>query len=189
MDCVFYDFETTGIFSGEESTAEICRIEAIKCRDNAIIDRFSTFVNVKNRVRESVAEYIGISEESLENAPNLLSAIKSFEYFCKNSMIFGYRTDLDDGLFEYHLGERARFLKDKAVDIYPSVKDQYGELIENYDFDEKKNSVFEKFDIRRKTKKNSLTVENVCRYFGIDKNLSYPEKLFEISVKLNNMPL
>ena len=183
---IYYNIETTGLYVGEdaEANAEICKIEAIKCADNAIIGTFSTFVRCSNKIGATVREYVGITDEMLEKAPGVKDAISAFVDFVGEDKIAGYYVGFDLRFIEYYANEYVEFFKERFIDLFPLVEKTYGEQIRNFRFDESGGKKPLKSIVPKREKKNSLTVENVCKFFGIDSNFSAPEQLFLIAKKI-----
>lgn len=175
---VFYDLETTGV--SVDDGAEISMINAIKCRNNAIIGRFSTLVKCNETLSEAVEALTGITNEMLENAPSITAALKNFKEFIGDALLFGYKTDFDFPFFEKADKDFAGFLRERTTDLYPIVKAKHGEAIQNYQFKDKLDEIRAKTGGKERKRLNSLTISNVCKYFGIDENISEAEKLHSI---------
>lgn len=183
---IYFDIETTGLDCGPDSkeNAEFCRIEAIKCANNAIIDRFSTFVRCNNPIKKEVSALTGITDEMLVDAPDVSAAIDDFIAFAGDDKLVGYNVDFDMLFIRYYAPDAAEFFKDRVIDLFPSVEKSYGEQIRNFQFNDIIDEILIKKGGGRRQMKNALTLENVCRFFDISSDLSSSEALFYISQKL-----
>ncbi|MHB1315548.1 MAG: PolC-type DNA polymerase III [Christensenellales bacterium] len=94
---VVFDLETTGLDPLRE---EIIEIGAIKIRQGAILDSFSTFVNPKKRVPAEITKLTGITDDMVRNAPSLFEALGSFKNFCQNACLVAHNASFDMGFLQ-----------------------------------------------------------------------------------------
>ncbi|MDI6602096.1 MAG: PHP domain-containing protein, partial [Thermoanaerobacteraceae bacterium] len=95
---VVVDIETTGLSSNND---EIIEIGAVIVKNFNVIDRFDTFklsitdVKPLKGIPANITKLTGISEEMVENAPSLETAIKMFKEFAKNNVIVAHNAGFD----------------------------------------------------------------------------------------------
>ena len=100
---VVIDVETTGL---NPSYDFIIELSAVKIKNNAIIDTFSTLVKPDEALYEDeysneyfvddfITELTGITDEMLENAPYISDVLEQFLSFVGDSIIVGHNVNFD----------------------------------------------------------------------------------------------
>lgn len=100
---VVIDVETTGL---NPSYDFIIELSAVKIKNNAIIDTFSTLVKPDEALYEDessneyyvddfITELTGITNEMLKNAPYISDVLEQFLSFVGNSIIIGHNVNFD----------------------------------------------------------------------------------------------
>lgn len=109
--CVI-DIETTGLDSKYD---EIIEISALKVRNNKVIDQYTNLVKPKQRIfvdndekdfcvengekvkyiDEFITDLTGITNQMLQNAPNISEVLQSFNEFIKDDVLIGHNVNFD----------------------------------------------------------------------------------------------
>ena len=114
-DYTLIDIETTGLSPFFD---EIIEIGAIKYRNNVPIDTFSTLIKPNYPISDFIAELTGITNEMLENAPNISSVLKEFYNFIENEILVGYNINFDiNFLYDSFLEEHSIYLSNNFIDV------------------------------------------------------------------------
>lgn len=92
LDFVSIDIETTGFSSIFD---EIIELGAAKYRNGKIVDTFSSLVHPHNPVDDFITGLTGISNEMLEEAPELSSILPAFLDFIGNDVLVGHNVNFD----------------------------------------------------------------------------------------------
>ena len=98
---VAVDLETTGLEAKRDKIIEIGAIHVVKGRE---IAAFHSMVNPHRRLKEQITELTGITDDMVENAPDIGDIIEEFAEFCGQAPLLGHRI-----MFDYS------FLKRSAV--------------------------------------------------------------------------
>lgn len=122
-DYCVVDIETTGLDSKYD---EIIEISALKIRNNKVVEQYTNLVKPKQRIfvdddendyfiedgekvkyiDEFITDLTGITNEMLQNAPDISEVLPSFNDFVSNDIIIGHNVNFDinflyDNYMEY----------------------------------------------------------------------------------------
>jgi len=97
---VAFDLETTGFNADKD---KIIEIGAVKIRDGEIVDDFNILINPKIKLPQRIIEITGITDNMLENCPEIDKALDGFFEFCKDCILVAHNVKFD-----------IAFLKNKA---------------------------------------------------------------------------
>ncbi|PID98970.1 exonuclease [Candidatus Saccharibacteria bacterium] len=86
------DIETTGLDTTFDSIIEL---SAIKVKDGSVIDTFSTLVNPERPLDGFITELTGITDDLLQNAPTIETALGSFMEFLGSDVVVGHNVNFD----------------------------------------------------------------------------------------------
>jgi DNA polymerase-3 subunit epsilon len=89
---VGFDTETTGKYP---LSAEICELAAVKWRGGQVIDTFQTLLKPRELMGAEVIAIHGITNDMVENAPNISSQIGLFHQFIQNSILIAHHAPFD----------------------------------------------------------------------------------------------
>lgn len=107
---VCIDLETTGL---NPKTDKIIEIGAVKVIDGEIVGSYSSYVNPGRRLEERIIALTGISQEQVDDAPDIEQVLPQLLDFLEDLPILGHRV-----LFDYS------FLKKAAVNGKQSFEKQ-----------------------------------------------------------------
>lgn len=95
-DFIIIDIETTGYFPKYDRIIEVA---GIKYRSNIEIDRFSSLVKPYGYSYGDIDEYIesltGITNDMINNAPDIKDILKEFKTFLGDSILIGHNVNFD----------------------------------------------------------------------------------------------
>lgn len=89
---VFLDFETTGLEIGKDSLIEI---GALKIDEEGYEHTFQTFIKPPDPISEHISKITGITQDLVDDAPDLVSSLKKLVSFIGSSKIIAHNTDFD----------------------------------------------------------------------------------------------
>ena len=110
---VVFDLETTGL---NEKQEQIIEIGAARIKDFKIVEKFQSFVNPHKKIPEKIVTLTGITNEMVDNAPEIQDVLKEFKEFCKDTVLVAHNASFDMKFLCEH-GERYNIVFDNpAVD-------------------------------------------------------------------------
>lgn len=92
QDYTIIDIETTGLSPEYD---EIIELAAIRVRNNTITETFSSLVQPTFEIDEFITELTGITNEMLEDAPDISSALPKFIDFIADDILIGHNVNFD----------------------------------------------------------------------------------------------
>ncbi len=101
---VVFDFETTGLDSQYD---RIIEVGAQKIVNFEVVDEFSSFVQVKDRLSPVVTQLTGITEKMLEGEPPIEEILPKFLKFIDGSLLVAHNASFDMSFLKaeaYRLG-------------------------------------------------------------------------------------
>jgi DNA polymerase-3 subunit alpha (Gram-positive type) len=111
-DYTVVDIETTGLAKDYHKITEIA---AIKVKNNQIKDKFEELVNPRTRIPSFITNLTGISNEMVENKPDIKVILPQFLEFLEDDVMIAHNATFDHGFLsanaKYHL--QKDFLNDK----------------------------------------------------------------------------
>ncbi|MDQ0214264.1 DNA polymerase-3 subunit alpha (Gram-positive type) [Oikeobacillus pervagus] len=91
---VVFDVETTGLSAVYDSIIELA---AVKIHDGEIIDRFEAFANPHHRLSATTIELTGITDDMVENAPDIEEVLRKYEKWVGDSVLVAHNATFDMG--------------------------------------------------------------------------------------------
>ena len=103
-DYTVIDIETTGLYP---SSSEIIEVSALKCRDERVVDVFSSLIRPIYPIAPFITDLTGISNEMVKDAPLAEEALAQFYDFAGKDILIGHNVNFDinflyDGLMRYN---------------------------------------------------------------------------------------
>lgn len=102
-DFTAIDIETTGL---SYSRCKIIELAAVRYRDGVAVETFQQLVNPNEQLDPFIIRLTGISDEMLENAPDISEALPRFFDFLGNDIVLGHNVGFDAGF----ISEKSREL-------------------------------------------------------------------------------
>ena len=96
---VVFDLETTGF---QTQLDKIIEIGAVKVIEGNVVDTFSTYVNPGRKLEERITELTGISQEQVDDAPDITQMLPKLLDFLGDLPLLGHRV-----LFDYSFVKKA----------------------------------------------------------------------------------
>ncbi|MFO7263223.1 MAG: PolC-type DNA polymerase III [Bacillaceae bacterium G1] len=91
---VVFDTETTGLSANYH---EIIEIGAVKFHQGQVVGRYQTFVRPKRAISPGITQLTGITNEMVQDAPDLQTALKGFLEFCDGAVLAAHNARFDMG--------------------------------------------------------------------------------------------
>ncbi len=91
---IVFDVETTGLSAVYNKIIELA---AVKVRGGEIIDRFEAFANPHHPLSATTIELTGITDDMVENAPEIEEVLKDFHTFIGDSILVAHNASFDMG--------------------------------------------------------------------------------------------
>ena len=86
-NCVLFDIETTGLSSERDAIIEL---SALKVVDGQVTDEFSSMVNPHMHISEAASAINGITDDMVEDAPDIGQVMRNFKYFIEDKVLAGH---------------------------------------------------------------------------------------------------
>lgn len=103
-DYTVIDIETTGLSPRFNKIIELC---ALRVRNNAVVDKFSTLVNPECRINSFITKLTGITNEMVKDAPKIKEVLFKYLEFIGNDTVLGHNVNFD-----------INFIFDNCVECY-----------------------------------------------------------------------
>lgn len=92
-DYTVFDLETTDVMV---SQCKVIEISALRVRDNAVVDTFSSLVNPQIHIPGKITSITHITDEMVERAPTIEDIFDDFLKFVGNDIVIGHNIDTFD---------------------------------------------------------------------------------------------
>ena len=122
-ELVVVDTETTG---RDPKVADLIEIGAVRVRDGAIVDRFSTFVSPGRDIFG--AQMHGITTADVAGAPVAREAAEKLLAFVGGAPIVGHNIGFDLGFLDLALGDSGKFAEGGYFDTLVLAREGYPDL-------------------------------------------------------------
>jgi DNA polymerase III epsilon subunit family exonuclease len=122
-ELVVLDTETTG---RDPKVAELIEIGAVRIRDGAVVDKFSTFVNPGREIFG--AQMHGITDADVAGAPVAREAAQKLLAFIAGAPVVGHNVGFDLGFLDLALGESGKLVEGGYFDTLVIAREAYPDL-------------------------------------------------------------
>ncbi|MCH5186273.1 MAG: PolC-type DNA polymerase III, partial [Oscillospiraceae bacterium] len=92
-----FDIETTGL---SKDINHITEIGAVKVSGGKVTDRWSTFVNPREKIPANIVKLTGITDDMVKNAPYIEDIFDEFARFCDGCTAVAHNADFDMGFMK-----------------------------------------------------------------------------------------
>ncbi|OYD09479.1 PolC-type DNA polymerase III [Paludifilum halophilum] len=94
---VVFDVETTGLSAVHD---EIIELAAVKVKGGEVVDRFESFVNPHRKLTAMITELTSITDDMVEDAPDLKDVLPKFLAFAGDSVLVAHNARFDMGFLQ-----------------------------------------------------------------------------------------
>jgi DNA polymerase III epsilon subunit family exonuclease len=122
-ELVVIDTETTG---RDPKVADLIEIGAVRVRDGAVVDSFSTLVNPGRTIFG--AQMHGITDADVAGAPVARDAAAKLLAFVAGAPVVGHNIGFDLGFLDEALGEQGKFIAGGYFDTLTIAREAYPDL-------------------------------------------------------------
>lgn len=91
---IVFDVETTGLSAVYNKIIELA---AVKVKDGEIVDKFERFANPHHPLSSTTIELTGITDDMVENAPEIEDVLKDFHEFIGDDILVAHNASFDMG--------------------------------------------------------------------------------------------
>lgn len=108
------DIETTGLSCHKN---EIIELSALKIRNNKIADKFSALIKPDGHINSFIRGLTGISDELVQNAPNIKEVLPDFIKFIEQDTLLGHNISFDIRFIKHNLQKHLqKDLRNNTID-------------------------------------------------------------------------
>lgn len=91
---IVFDVETTGLSAVYD---QIIELAAVKVKNGEVIERFERFVNPHHALSQTTVDLTGITDDQVENAPDIADVLKDFHAFTEDGILVAHNASFDMG--------------------------------------------------------------------------------------------
>ena len=110
---VVFDLETTGL---NREYNRIIEIGAVKIKNGEIIDKFSTFINPHEKLKQEIIDLTKITDDMLLDAPEESEMLPKFFEFFKDCVLVAHNAKFDVGFIKKWAERNNRALNNTVLD-------------------------------------------------------------------------
>lgn len=123
---VVFDVETTGLSAVYHKIIELA---AVKIKNGKIVDRFERFANPHERLSATTIELTGITDDMVENAPEIEEVLNDFKEFIEDHTLVAHNASFDIGFLNVGFRNIALgSVKNPVIDTLELARFLYPEL-------------------------------------------------------------
>ena len=122
---VVFDIETTGL---EAEKDKITEIGAVKIMGGCVVDTFNTFVNPGIHIPEFITKLTGITDEMVEEAPDIKQALEDFLSFTGELPVIAHNASFDTGFIKYNAKKLKKRFGNAVIDTLQMSRSLFPEL-------------------------------------------------------------
>ena len=110
---IVFDIETTGLYAGRDRITEIGAVKVVK---GEIVDQYSTFVNPGIPIPEKIQELTGITDEMVQDAPEISEVLPTFLDFIDDGILVAHNASFDVNFIRYFANQQSLNISHTVVD-------------------------------------------------------------------------
>ncbi len=119
VEFVVIDTETTGLRPGSDRVIEVA---CVRVRGGEAIDSFQTLINPSRRIPPFIAQFTGITQEMVNDAPTAKEVMPEVMHFIGDAIVVGHNVGFDIGFLSYEAQLVGRAFPPDGLDTIPLAR-------------------------------------------------------------------
>lgn len=119
VEFVVIDTETTGLRPGPDRVIEVA---CVRVRGGEAIDSFQTLINPIRRIPPFIAQFTGITQEMVNDAPTAKEIMPDVMHFIDGAIVVGHNVGFDIGFLSYEAQLLGRAFPPDGLDTIPLAR-------------------------------------------------------------------
>ena len=119
VEFVVIDTETTGLRPGPDRVIEVA---CVRVRGGEAIDSFQTLINPIRRIPPFIAQFTGITQEMVNDAPTAKEIMPDVMHFIDGAIVVGHNVGFDIGFLSYEAQLIGRAFPPDGLDTIPLAR-------------------------------------------------------------------
>ncbi len=119
VEFVVIDTETTGLRPGSDRVIEVA---CVRVRNGEAIDSFQTLINPIRRIPPFIAQFTGITQEMVNDAPTAKEVMPEVMRFIGDAIVVGHNVGFDIGFLSYEAQLVGRAFPPDGLDTIPLAR-------------------------------------------------------------------
>ena len=119
VEFVVIDTETTGLRPGPDRVIEVA---CVRVRGGEAIDSFQTLINPIRRIPPFIAQFTGITQEMVNDAPTAKEVMPDVMRFIDGAIVVGHNVGFDIGFLSYEAHLVGRAFPPDGLDTIPLAR-------------------------------------------------------------------
>ncbi len=119
VEFVVIDTETTGLRPGPDRVIEVA---CVRVRGGEAIDSFQTLINPIRRIPPFIAQFTGITQEMVNDAPTAKEIMPDVMHFIDDAIVVGHNVGFDIGFLSYEAQLIGRAFPPDGLDTIPLAR-------------------------------------------------------------------
>ena len=119
VEFVVIDTETTGLRPGPDRVIEVA---CVRVRGGEAIDSFQTLINPIRRIPPFIAQFTGITQEMVNDAPTAKEVMPDVMHFIDGAIVVGHNVGFDIGFLSYEAQLIGRAFPPDGLDTIPLAR-------------------------------------------------------------------
>ncbi len=119
VEFVVIDTETTGLRPGPDRVIEVA---CVRVRGGEAIDSFQTLINPIRRIPPFIAQFTGITQEMVNDAPTAKEIMPDVMHFIDGAIVVGHNVGFDIGFLSYEAQLVGRAFPPDGLDTIPLAR-------------------------------------------------------------------
>ncbi|GAC1628281.1 MAG: hypothetical protein NVS4B11_26100 [Ktedonobacteraceae bacterium] len=119
VEFVVIDTETTGLRPGPDRVIEVA---CVRVRGGEAVDSFQTLINPMRRIPPFIAQFTGITQEMVNDAPTAKEVMPDVMRFIDGAIVVGHNVGFDIGFLSYEAQLIGRAFPPDGLDTIPLAR-------------------------------------------------------------------